>query len=226
MKRNVFILAAACLACFAMGAVSGVAFSGQDHGTFMGYPVILLRVDGQPVQVALGDTPPLFIGGRVMVPLRMVGNAVGAKVSWDGAALAANLETPLLAVAVLEEAIVTDGITATVESVTYGADNSPTVALSITNGTDKTIPSGLCGRLRYTLTDPDCEPAINREGPLVEASIPGDVGPGQSFTVSYRYGHLPEGVLITSVSLSMFLRDENGFYSLSPVGAWDVPSPE
>jgi len=40
------------------------------------------RVDGQPVEL---DAPAILMGGRTMVPLRFVGENLGATVDWDGA---------------------------------------------------------------------------------------------------------------------------------------------
>lgn len=49
-------------------------------GTYMGYVVARLQVNGQ---VVTPSSPAIIIDGRTYVPLRFVGEALGAKVSWD-----------------------------------------------------------------------------------------------------------------------------------------------
>lgn len=49
-------------------------------------------VDGRPIVL---DTPPMVIGGRVMVPLRFVGEALGAYVQWQAAARTVLITLPI-----------------------------------------------------------------------------------------------------------------------------------
>ena len=66
---------------------------GEDtavHGTFEGYPVIQVEVNGQKVE---GDVPAVNLSDRTMVPLRFVSEAMGAVIGWDGETYTALVET-------------------------------------------------------------------------------------------------------------------------------------
>ena len=54
---------------------------GSIHGTFEGYPIVQVEVDGGIVE---GDVPAVNLEGRTMVPLRFVSEELGAEVDWDG----------------------------------------------------------------------------------------------------------------------------------------------
>ncbi|MGB9867404.1 MAG: copper amine oxidase N-terminal domain-containing protein [Bacillota bacterium] len=68
---------------------------------------IKLLVDGKEI---LPDVPPKVIGGRVMVPLRWVTEALGARVDWDESTFTVAVQTPAWGaerrVAMLEAALV------------------------------------------------------------------------------------------------------------------------
>ncbi|BDG61535.1 copper amine oxidase N-terminal domain-containing protein [Caldinitratiruptor microaerophilus] len=58
--------------------VGGAAFA--QGATFQGLPVVSVYVNGRFVQ---SDVPAVILGGRTMVPLRAVSEALGAQVLWD-----------------------------------------------------------------------------------------------------------------------------------------------
>lgn len=80
MKRMlVWITVAAVL----LALVSGVALAAGKWGTYQGYSIVRVMVDGKEVK---GDVPAfLMTGDRTMVPVRFVSEALGATVTWDGA---------------------------------------------------------------------------------------------------------------------------------------------
>lgn len=63
----------------ALLATAAPALAGI-HGQFQGLDMVRMFVDGREVQ---GDTPAVILGGRTMVPVRFVSEALGAKVNWD-----------------------------------------------------------------------------------------------------------------------------------------------
>lgn len=69
------LLVVALLMVFGAGMVIG-----SVHGTFEGYPIVQVEVNGEAVE---GDVPAINLKGRTMVPLRFVSEALGADVSWD-----------------------------------------------------------------------------------------------------------------------------------------------
>lgn len=46
--------------------------------------------NGDPITL---DVPPQIIEGRTMIPLRFIGEALGAKVSWDGIGRLVSIDT-------------------------------------------------------------------------------------------------------------------------------------
>lgn len=83
MKRWIAIPLAAML-------VSAPVAARADGATFGGFPVVNVSVNGQPLQ---SDVPPIIVGGRTMLPVRAVADAVGAGVSWDAATRTVGLTT-------------------------------------------------------------------------------------------------------------------------------------
>jgi hypothetical protein len=75
MKKKVIVLAAA-LMLLMVGVVSAAA----KWGTFEGYNIVKLVINGKTV--AVEDTPPVILKGRTMVPLSMLEDA-GLKATWD-----------------------------------------------------------------------------------------------------------------------------------------------
>jgi len=63
---------------FIMGLVIGLLLATAIGATASSN--IRLIVDGKEIQT---DVPPQLINGRVMVPVRFVGEALGSKVEWD-----------------------------------------------------------------------------------------------------------------------------------------------
>lgn len=63
-----------------VGLLAGLAWA-SGWGTYMGYPVARLMVNGQ---VVTPSSPAIVIKGNTYVPLRFVSEALGARVGWDG----------------------------------------------------------------------------------------------------------------------------------------------
>ena len=81
MQRKVMLL----LTCLV--ALSG-AVAIASPPTFEGFPVVNVTVNGTPIK---SDVPAVLFNGRTMLPLRAVGEAMGAAVSWDQATYTAIL---------------------------------------------------------------------------------------------------------------------------------------
>lgn len=75
MKKKVIVLAAALMLLMA-----GVVSAAAKWGTFEGYNIVKLVINGK--EVVPKDTPPVILKGRTMVPLAMLQDA-GIDVSWD-----------------------------------------------------------------------------------------------------------------------------------------------
>jgi hypothetical protein len=217
MRRLAFPVILAFALGLGLGGVTG----------FVGAAEISPRivVNGLPLQLRSGDTPPAIIGGRVLVPLRAVAEMFGAKIEWDQATTTAYIVTVSPAVAALGEAITVEGVTATISSVVYDADGAPSITFALTNHTTKEVLGGMYGRLRYTLSDSTYETLFNRIGPFVACSKNGNnILPGETAEITYSYNKLWPGVKITSITYSCVLIDAAGFTSLLPVGVWAVPT--
>ncbi len=74
-RAPALILMSLLLLVFGAGVVMG-----SIHGTYAGYPVARVEVDGQRVE---SDVPAIVVDGRTMVPLRAISEAFGADVTWD-----------------------------------------------------------------------------------------------------------------------------------------------
>jgi hypothetical protein len=237
MKR----VAALAVLVFVLGVVSGVAGSGVDHGTFLGLPVVILSMNDSIVQVPVGDTPAVLLGGRAMVPLRRVSELFGATVvwdagtqtatiTWDGGSGQATAQTPgILATALIGEAITTQGITAKVESITYAPEtNWPTVIVTLRNDSADYIrlPSPYTLGLVFTLSDPAYEAAFAK-APCVRG-FEGFTGvymiaPGATGRIRLEYALFWPAVTIESVTLSAVLVDAAGASTPVAVGVWTAP---
>lgn len=79
MRKGVAIALAVCIAVLAFTA--GAA-AGAKWGTFMGYNIVKVLVNGAYVE---GDVPAINFEGRTMVPIRFVSDALGVPVQWDEA---------------------------------------------------------------------------------------------------------------------------------------------
>lgn len=83
MRRLAVAVSAGLLLVGSVGLAQGA--------TFQGLPVVSVYVNGRFVQ---SDVPAVKLGGRVMVPLRAVSEALGAQVSWDEASQTASITDP------------------------------------------------------------------------------------------------------------------------------------
>lgn len=75
MKRK--ILLATILGSFFF---SGIAFSEVMHGSFKGFPIVKLFIDGKEVN---NEVPAIVVDGNTLVPLRVISEALGKEISWD-----------------------------------------------------------------------------------------------------------------------------------------------
>lgn len=77
MKRSGIIIAVLLVLCLSVGYAVA---AGGPNGTYEGFPVVLVKVNGQAVA---GDIPAINFYGRTMVPVRFVSEALGAAVDWN-----------------------------------------------------------------------------------------------------------------------------------------------
>ena len=67
----------------------GIASAGSaPNGYYKGYPVVRLVVKGNDVA---GDVPAVIMDGRTMVPVRVITEALGQKISWNSRTLTLNI---------------------------------------------------------------------------------------------------------------------------------------
>ena len=89
MRTNYLLLAAASL--FIAGAVpAGAQTSGGAKGGAPARSVSRVMVNGRPVD---GDVAPVFVGDKVMIPLRFITEYLGGEANWDGASRLVTLKT-------------------------------------------------------------------------------------------------------------------------------------
>lgn len=82
-------VAVVCIMVALVAFVAGNAF-GNQHGLFLGYPIVRILVDGEEIQ---GDTPGVMLKGRTMVPIRFILDVLGAEVAWDEVSYTASITT-------------------------------------------------------------------------------------------------------------------------------------
>ncbi|MEW6546420.1 MAG: stalk domain-containing protein [Bacillota bacterium] len=88
--QRAVILVIAFWVCFSLTPPAHAA-----GATYRGFPTVDLYVNGRPVE---GDVPAIVIDGRTLVPLRVVAEALGQKVWWDGTLKAVCVgEAPVIA---------------------------------------------------------------------------------------------------------------------------------
>lgn len=76
-------------------SLSTVGYAAEPREQYQGFDVVKVVVDGREVS---SDVPAVIIDGRTMVPLRLVSEALGEKVWWDGKLQAVAIgEAPVLA---------------------------------------------------------------------------------------------------------------------------------
>lgn len=69
----------------------GVAYA-TVHGTYQGYPVVKVVVNGRELQP---DVPAIVMEGRTLLPVRAIAEALGAQVAWDQNSMTATVNTLL-----------------------------------------------------------------------------------------------------------------------------------
>lgn len=73
-KKNILIL------CFILLLLATYVYA--TGSTYKGYPIANIKLNGEHVIVTTG-VPPIIMDGRVMVPIRLAGEALGADIRWD-----------------------------------------------------------------------------------------------------------------------------------------------
>ena len=76
-----------------IGLPSASTAEVKGNGLFQGFPIVNLKVNGKAVE---SDVPAINFNGRTLVPFRAIGDAIGARVGWDGETQTASLDTPNL----------------------------------------------------------------------------------------------------------------------------------
>lgn len=164
---------------FLLGGIARPAWSGVDHGSFMGFPVVLLKVDGEVVQIGHDETPPIVVDGRTMVPLRLLGELLGVRFEWDQESRTVGVMTrepeKPVQTARMGESLTVRGITCTLDSVSYDDSHCPTVIFTLENNASGPL-SGQT-HIRLTINDPTYQAEYNH-GP-VRVPNPGWVYPGE-----------------------------------------------
>lgn len=208
--------------------MTGAAWSGQDHGSFMGFPVAMLRFDGEVQQIDPGDTPPIVVNGRTLVPLRLVSEILGLTCEWDQETRTVNIISRAAAPAQEDteesfpEGATVSGITLTVLSVQYGVQGyGLLVGFRVKN--EASVPITHI-RLTYTLDNPLYEAELNSRGYALLGDKPGQwIYPGESAEQQYGYFPFWDGVHLTSVTCTYNLRENDGTDSAVTMSPWAVP---
>lgn len=73
--RKWIVILSVCLVIFI-----AVATASASTGTYKGYSTVSITVNGQPLS---GDVPAIVMDGRTLVPLRLVGEALGASITYQ-----------------------------------------------------------------------------------------------------------------------------------------------
>lgn len=61
--------------------VGGVVFGDALNGTYRGFPIAKLFINGNEIN---NEVPAIIVDGNTLVPLRVISNALGQDISWDG----------------------------------------------------------------------------------------------------------------------------------------------
>lgn len=77
MKKKVALL----VFVFTLVFSSGYALASSLHGTFKGFPIVKLFIDGKETNTSV---PAIVIDGTTLVPLRVISESLGQEITWDG----------------------------------------------------------------------------------------------------------------------------------------------
>lgn len=98
---------------FFIGIICGVLICGFALVAYADQPIAII-VNGQTIQ---SEVAPMIVDGRIMVPTRVIAEALGADVQWDGVNNAVVINTtgqttsPIVTPPVVEETITATGTT-------------------------------------------------------------------------------------------------------------------
>jgi hypothetical protein len=117
--------------------------------TWQGYPVVRVVLDGQDIQ---SDVPAVILGGRTLLPVRALAEALGLQVSWDPDTRTASLSSkgrptpaagkPLIQMADQGVVLAITGVTRPSQEGGTPGTPSPVVslAMTLTNPTGQSYP--------------------------------------------------------------------------------------
>lgn len=78
MKRTRLLIVVLIVIALSVGTA---VYAQTSAGTFKGFPIVNIILNGQKLQ---GDVPAIMFEGRTLVPLRLVTEALGVSLEWDG----------------------------------------------------------------------------------------------------------------------------------------------
>lgn len=92
MYKQARALTAAVIVACALPLAMAAAATTAPWGTFDGFPVVRLVVNGDAVE---GNVPAVNVKGRTLIPLRLAAETLGATVGWDAGAYTATLDVDM-----------------------------------------------------------------------------------------------------------------------------------
>ncbi|HCJ11350.1 MAG TPA: hypothetical protein DHW14_09360 [Clostridiales bacterium] len=92
VHRQAWVLIAVVILACCLPSALAVATTIAPWGTFDGFPVVKLVVNGKQVE---GDVPAVNVKGRTLIPLRLAAETLGATVGWDAETYTATLDVDL-----------------------------------------------------------------------------------------------------------------------------------
>lgn len=207
------------LAGMAVGLALGGGFVGAATATYLGFPIVDVMVNGEPLTTAVDEPPPILVSNRVMVPLRAVAEAAGWAVAWEEA-MATIKDSGVLQ---LGASSTVNDITAAILSVSYG-NHEPThgtpsayITLRVTNRTALIVKGG---GLRLTCDDPTVNP--NQSGWYPPEND--EIGPGETKEFTYRYAWFYAAKIVGITYAPCLYNSETNFGTQVLIGSWSVPT--
>ena len=86
MKKRFMFLLVLMLLALPLSALASI------YGTYNGYPVAGVSIDGK---AASSDVPAIIMDGRILVPLRLVAESMGAQVAWNSDSYTVSVSSPI-----------------------------------------------------------------------------------------------------------------------------------
>jgi len=114
MKKVIMVILAVTL--FSTGFV----FAASINGTFQGFPIINVNLNGQPIK---SDVPAVSLSSRTMLPVRAIAEATNSVVVWDQSTMTANIIKPEINMVLCGEVGIESDQSWTVKSFGLGFDS-------------------------------------------------------------------------------------------------------